>query len=270
LPWPQAPAGLSQQERGMLLHATMAAFWNAVRNQAALATFDPSALAAHIDAAVELGIAELPAARWRVLPAIVRAGEAKRLATLLDAWLPLEKGRPAFTVIGTEVEANLELEQIRLRLRIDRVDALTDGRRVIVDYKSGKSERPKQWFDERPRAAQLGLYVLAQSAAQFDIPVRAVAYAQLKPDAIAAVGLAADASTWPSLTELPALGTFRDWNALESWWRTKLGALASEIATGWAAVAPRRYPSPCRYCGLQSLCRIDSVQLADDEDRADE
>jgi ATP-dependent helicase/nuclease subunit B len=270
LPWPQAPAGLSQQERGMLLHETMAAFWNAVRDHATLTAFDPSALAAHIDAAVELGLAELPAARWRVVPAIVRAGEAKRLATLLDAWLPLEKARSAFTVIGTEVKTSLELEQIRLRLRIDRVDALADGNSVIIDYKSGKSESAKRWFDERPRAAQLGLYVLAQRAAQSDTPVRAVAYAQLKPDAIAAVGLAADENAWPGLTELPALGTFRDWSALESWWRTQLGALASEIATGWAAVAPRRYPSPCRYCELQSLCRIDSVQLADDEDRTDE
>jgi hypothetical protein len=114
------------------------------------------------------------------------------------------------------------------------------------------------------------LYALAQRAGHIETPLRAVAYAQLKPDAIAAVGLAADGSAWPGLTELPALDRFRDWNALESWWRTRLGALAREIATGWVAVAPRRYPSPCRYCGLQSLCRIDSVQLADEEDRTHE
>jgi ATP-dependent helicase/nuclease subunit B len=269
-PWPLASAGLSQQERGMLLHATMAAFWNAMRNQAALAMLDATARAAQIEAAVKLGLAQLPAVRWRVLPAIVCAGEAQRIASLLDAWLPLELIRPAFAVAGTEVKATLELEQLRFRLRIDRVDALIEGGAVIVDYKSGSSERPKQWFDERPRASQLGLYALAQHAAQPETPVRAVAYAQLKPAAMEAVGVAADASAWPGLTELPAFDSFPDWKALESWWCTRLGALAQEIATGWAAVAPRRYPSPCRHCGLQSLCRIDSVQLADDKGRTDE
>ena len=269
-PWPVAPPGLSAQERGMLLHATMAAFWNALRDQTTLASLDPAPRNAHVEAAIALALTQLPAARWRMLPAIVRAGEAQRIATLLHAWLSVELARPAFTVVGTEVKTSLELEQLRFRLRIDRVDALTDGGAVIVDYKSGSSERPKQWFEERPRASQLGLYALAQRATQPDTPMRAIAYAQLKPDAIAPVGLAVDDSAWPGLTDLSALDRFAGWSSLESWWRTRLGALAQEIGGGWAAVAPRRQPSPCRQCGLQSLCRIDSVQLAEEGERVDE
>ena len=269
-PWPPALAGLSQMERGKLLHATMAAFWNALRDHASLALLDASARATHIEAAVARGFTELTAARWRVLPAIVRAGESQRVATLLGAWLPLELSRPAFTVVGTEIKTTLELAQLRLSLRIDRVDALDDGGVVIIDYKSGRSEQPRQWFDERPRASQLGLYTLATPAAEAASPVRAVAYAQMRPDAIKAIGLAADAGAWPDLTELSALDRFPDWGDLETWWRTRLGALAVEIAAGWAVVAPRKSPSPCRYCGLQAMCRIDSVQLADDEERADE
>ncbi len=269
-PWPLPLTGLSQLERGTLLHATMAAFWGAIRDQATLASLDLVDRSAHIDAAIELGLKELPSARWRVLPAIVRAGETRRLAGLLDGWLPIELNRPAFTVNGTEVETSLDLERLRLRLRIDRIDTQSDGSAVIIDYKSGRGERPKQWFEERPRASQLGLYALVHGAAHADRPVRAVAYAQFKPDAIAAIGLAADASVWPGLIEVSGLDRFHDWEEVESWWRAHLGGLAREIATGWAAVAPRKSPSPCRHCGLQPLCRIDSVQIADDEDRSDE
>jgi probable DNA repair protein len=268
-PWPLATVGLSAQERGMLVHATMSAIWSALRDQATLAALDPPALVARIDAAVEFGIAQLTPARWRELPVTVRAGESGRLVGLLNAWLPVELTRPSFAVVGTEVKATLELEQLCFRLRIDRIDAPRDGGVVIIDYKSGSGERPRQWFDDRPRASQLGMYLLAQRASRPGTAVRAVAYGQLKPDAIEVMGLAADASAWPTLTELPALGSFADWGALESWWRAHLGVLAKEIATGWAAVAPRKHPSPCRQCGLQPLCRIDSIRLADDEERAD-
>jgi ATP-dependent helicase/nuclease subunit B len=269
-PWPSAPAGLSPPERGMLLHATMAAFWNILRNQTTLAALDSSARHRHIEAAVAVALAQLPPARWRVLPAVVRAGEAQRIATLLDAWLTVELRRPSFSVMGTEISTSLELEQMRFRLRIDRVDALEDGGSVIVDYKSGPSERPTAWFDERPRASQLGMYALAQRAAQPDTPLRAIAFAQFKPEDIAAIGLAADSGAWPDLTELSKFGRFRKWRDMESWWRMQLGALAREIAGGWAAVTPRKSPSPCRQCKLQSLCRIDSVQIVDDEDREDD
>ena len=269
-PWPEAAVGLSRKERGILLHATLAAFWNSVRDHATLASLDATAMRARIAAAIERGLAELAATRWRVLPAIVRAAEAHRIAAMLDSWLPLELGRPSFAVFGTEVTTMLDFEHLRFQLRIDRVDALAQGGAVIIDYKSGKSDRPQQWFDVRPRTSQLGLYALAQHAARPDAPVRAVVFAQLRPDAIAAVGLAADEGIWSLLTALPALDRFGDWPALETWWRIHLGALAKEIGTGWAAVAPRRYPSPCRQCKLQSLCRIDSVQLADDEERADD
>ena len=254
----------------MLLHATMAAFWNALRDQTTLVALDSSARRRHIEAAVDVGLGHLPPARWRVLPAVVRAGEAQRIATLLDAWLTVELQRPSFSVTGTEVSTSLELEQLRFRLRIDRVDALDDGGNIIVDYKSGSSERPPSWFDERPRASQLGMYALAQRTAQPDTPVRAIAFAQFKPEDIAALGLAAASGAWPALTQLSKFGRFRNWAAMESWWRTQLGALAREIAGGWAAAIPRKSPSPCRQCKLQSLCRIDSAQVVDDEDPEDD
>jgi RecB family exonuclease len=268
-PWPVPLGGLSPQERGALVHLAMAAFWAAARDHSTLVALDGAGEKRRVEAAVETALAQFPAVRWRSLPTLVRAAEATRLERLLHAWILIERTRPPFAVQGVEAIAAVDLASLTFRMRFDRVDALADGGIAIVDFKTGRAERPARWFDPRPRATQLGMYVLAQRDAQPEVEVRAAAYAQLRPDAVAAVGLAADASAWPALTPVSAC-KLDGWQALEAWWRSQLSALASEIASGNAVVSPRQSPLACRTCCLQPLCRIQSVrnlveQSLDDE-----
>jgi ATP-dependent helicase/nuclease subunit B len=258
-PWPVPLGSLSPQERGTLAHLAMAAFWTAARDHATLLGLDSAGETRLVESAVETALVAFPAVRWRSLPTLVRAAEVTRLARLLHAWLQIEGMRPPFAVLGVEATATVELASLTFRIRSDRIDSLADGGIAIIDFKTGRAERPAQWFDARPRATQLGMYVLAERDAQPDIEVRAAAYAQLRPDAVTAVGLAADANAWPALTRISACN-LGDWQALEAWWRSQLGALASEIASGNAIVSPRQSPLACRMCLLQPLCRIQSVR----------
>ena len=196
----------------------------------------------------------------------MRLAESRRLVRLLHAWLAIERARPPFSVAAVEARRDLSLGGIALRMRVDRIDTLGDGGIAIIDYKTGVLEQPKQWFDDRPRASQLGTYALAQRAAEPGLAVRAVAHGELRTESIAASGLAADRDAWPALTQVARIAPFSDWRSLETWWEEHLGALASELATGVASVTPRLKPSPCRNCGLQALCRIDSVRFAEPED----
>lgn len=268
-PWPGPLMGLSAQERGSLVHVALAVFWRAVKNRTALFDLDPALLAASIEAAVQGGLAALPQTRWRSVPALVRAGEARRLAAVLDAWLAIERTRPPFVVQNIEELQTFHFGGLEFRLRVDRIDALADGGLAILDYKTGRVEKPARWFDARPRAAQLGMYTLAQRAAAPELPVRAVAYVQLCPGDVCAAGLAADEDAWPGLAAVTSVGPRGDWRALEMWWQARLGALAQEIAEGHATVTPRASPSPCRNCGLQAICRIESARRTRDGD-ADE
>ncbi|MEO8566607.1 MAG: PD-(D/E)XK nuclease family protein, partial [Betaproteobacteria bacterium] len=219
-----------------------------------------------IAAAVDKGIACLPAVRWRSVPDAVRAAESRRLDRLLRAWLDIERARPPFAVAAVEARRDLLLGGIALRMRVDRIDALGDGGLAIIDYKTGALDQPAQWFDDRPRASQLGTYTLAQRATEPRLAVRAVVHAELRTASIAASGLTADRTAWPGLTHVAAAGPFADWRSLESWWEAHLSALAAELAAGAATVTPRLKPSPCRNCGLQALCRIDSVRFEEPED----
>ncbi len=268
-PWPIRWVGLSPSERGLLVHAALASFWRATGDHAALSALAAAALAERIASAVEEAVAALPAARWRGVPPVVRASEARRLAALLDAWLLLERARAPFLVRAIESPQTLQLGGLTFQFRLDRVDTLAPEGLAVLDYKTGRAERPTQWFEPRPRASQLGLYTLAQRAADPHQPVRVVAYAQLRADAVAVAGLAADTTAWPGLAAVSAVSPLPDWPALELWWRDKLGALAVEIAHGHAAVTPRESPLPCRSCGLYAVCRIQSVRHLQESDADD-
>jgi hypothetical protein len=203
------------------------------------------------------------------VPAVIAAGEASRIAALLHQWIDAyERTRPPFAVEATEVRAEVTLAGVSFRLRIDRVDRVSDGA-AIIDYKTGLTPAPKAWFDPRPRSPQLGLYALARRQAAPQSRTCAVAYAQLQPGGLKLNGIAADVASWPALRQIDTTKVVGSWPALEAWWDEHLGALAGELRSGVADVAPRDGPKTCRICGLGPLCRIGGVSL-DVEDAGDE
>jgi probable DNA repair protein len=273
-PWPEPLTGLTAMERGTLVHEALEAFWDVVGTQARLVALaaDEAAFAARIDAAAGAAIAALRADRREQIPAVVIAGERQRLARTVRDWLRgVDCLRPPFTVRATEMDATLALPGLDLRLRFDRVDALDDGGVALIDYKSGSAVTPGKWFEDRPQALQLALYTLAQRAAEPEVAVRAVAYAQLKPGAVKPVGLAADEAAWPGLVAPEAIRTaeLADWGAVEAHWARAVGGLAADFVAGSSAVSPRNRRESCERCGRQALCRVAEDPNGDPDDSAD-
>ncbi len=236
-----AANGLSPEERGILLHRSLAAFWGDVRDSAALRTLDDAALCARIAQAVQAALGDFDARRWRSLPAPVAQAESLRLAGTLQAWLTsVERERAPFTVAFMEAPSRLAIGGIELAFRVDRVDALAAGGVAIIDYKSGHAPPPSKWFGARPAGTQVGLYALAQRVRAPGEPVRAVAYAELKAGEVKVNGLAANGDVWPGLRvpggkKVPVA----DWAEVEPAWRERYGAVAASFAQGHAMVAPR-------------------------------
>jgi RecB family exonuclease len=272
--WPAPVDGLSPIERGVLVHAAMAAFWSLVKRHDVLLAMSRETFDRTVQQAAEAGLVELSPSRWRVLPPLVRAGEAARLANLVWAWVDgYERRRHPFTAVDTEAKLPLELNGLHLELRLDRIDALEGGGVAIVDYKTGEVPPISGWFTPRPRAPQLGLYALAHEAAHPDRALRAVAYAQLKPGKLALRGIAADSEAWPKLraaTTLKGDAGISDWRDVEARWATILGDLGIDFIGGAAAVAPRDKKETCAHCRRQALCRIGAPAIEDREADDDE
>jgi RecB family exonuclease len=261
-PWPEAAEGLNARERGMLVHAAMAAFWRDVGDHAALLACDGTATRRRIDAAVDSALPALPPARWRLLPPALVAAEKARIASIATQWIEkYERPRPGFAVTKVEWSVPLDIAGLTLTLKLDRVDTLDQGGCAIVDYKAGAAEGPSRWFAQRPRAPQLGLYALALKAESPDIALKAAAYAKLKVGEIGPVGLVEEREAWPDLTPVAKLGEPNTWPGVEQRWKVQMTGLVAELRDGVATVTPRDNGAPCRMCRMQSLCRIEAAGL---------
>ena len=246
-PWPQRSEGLTPAERGSLVHYMLAAFWDGLPDQAALHALEGAAWHARCAGAVDAALATLPPQRWQLLGDTFRGLERERLLGLLREWLAIEVERPPFAVAGTESKRTLTIDGLELRLKVDRIDRVGDGRYAVIDFKTGTSTILDLQRDGRLVAPQLPLYAEALAPD----PVIAVAYASVRRGESKVAGLAAAADIWDALKAADP-----DWTAARARWRVQLQSLVGEYRRGVATVDPWRYPATCARCGRHALCRI--------------
>lgn len=250
--------GLDAMTRGTLVHQVLAGFWERCGTQQRLRERGEDGRRAVLSAV----IAEVVAAAQdhAMLDAAFWALERTRLFTLVDEWLVLELQRAPFAVVEREFTAVLRIEELELRLRIDRVDRLADGSLLVIDYKTGKTSR-NAWEVPRPDQPQLPMYVLALASQ----PVHGVAFGQVKRGECKWI----DEPRGTAL-QTPDAEARREWPNLVATWQTELSRLARQFAAGDARVDPKRGAATCRVCDLQVLCRVheqgvDFAQETDDD-----
>ncbi len=252
-PLPTFSLALSPADRGSLLHDALNALWGDIADHPTLLALDQDAEAAVIARAVQAAIDAVPGARRRQLGPGYWQLEGQRLAALLHQWLAVERMRGEFAVSQRELDVSLALGQLQLRLRVDRIDQLPDGSRVIIDYKSGSS-KVQDWLGARPAKPQLLLYSIAAPGA-----ADALAFAQVRPRDSKFVGLGRVEAAPGISTDIGKLAAgpmdAPDWETLNLRWRDNLERLAGEFVAGQAQVDPLNTAS-CTWCGLQALCRV--------------
>jgi RecB family exonuclease len=156
-------------------------------------------------------------------------------------------------VRATEDERRIETGGLALETRLDRVDETEDGRRIVLDYKTGEAA-PGAMLGERPDEPQLPLYLTGAEPG-----AAAAAFAQVRAGDMRFAGLARDPDLLPGARTLPD-GKLR--KAEASWaqqveaWRTAVARIAAGFAAGEAAVDPKRYPHTCRLCDMKPFCRV--------------
>ncbi len=245
---------LSTADRGSLLHQALHNLWADLCDSATLQALDETQEAQRVKSAVQAAVSGVPHHLQRRLGAAYWRLEASRLNSLLREWLQLERQRSEFFVAARELDMTLALGPLHVSLRVDRIDELPDGSRVIIDYKSGKST-VLDWMGDRPARPQLLLYSIADPGT-----VAALAFATVRPRDCRFSGLGTTAAAPGIATRLSGAGDFtRDagvWGELNAQWKRALERIANEYVGGEAQVDPLT-PASCDWCGLQSLCRIE-------------
>jgi ATP-dependent helicase/nuclease subunit B len=250
--------GLDALDRGSLVHELLHAFWRRLNSRAALERLDEPARTALVGELVDAAVATAARQRPAVFTQRYADVERQRLLRLLHTWLEQELAREDFRVVDLEHGATIAIatgaRQLTVRGRIDRVDALPDGRRILIDYKTGRST-PGQWLGARPEEPQMPLY-----AGLHGDRLAGVVYAQLRAGECAWQGVTREDTSLPGVKSVhewkQAEG--RDFQQLRRDWRGVIERLAAEFLDGMAAVDP--LPRACTWCHLASLCRVDELR----------
>jgi probable DNA repair protein len=288
--------GLSARERGSYVHKGMELLWEKIGTHAALLEFSDEELNGLSRAAAEAAVASDTSDRER---GALLGLEKQRLTQLLRSELNVEKARAPFEVLAREEPREASFGGVTVQTRVDRIDRLSGGGHVLIDYKSGDSAvSPSAWLGQRPDEPQLPLY-----CASSDRPIEALLFARVSQRALRDtvksarqpklfVGLTNSADAFPRgefaavplFSEFTRRGTGESFGSREqalSAWRSTLDALGVGFREGAARVDPKRSGAgrllPCERCDLQPLCRVQEIMgqtsregSSADEEGADE
>ncbi len=258
--------GLDAMERGTLVHRVLAQAWAQLKTKGALDAINDADLEALLKQAAKEAVARVRRERPATLSGRFAEIEKQRLLRLARAWLDHERQRGGFTVIATEDKRHVEIGGLAFNARLDRVDEVDGGRRIVIDYKTS-APAAGTMLAERPDEPQLPLYLVATEPA-----AAAVAFAQVKAGDMKFAALARDSDLLPGIKAF-AESYYRDrhasWQEVVDAWRTDLTRVAAGFAGGDAKVDPKQYPDTCRYCDVKPFCRIyERLENALDEDAA--
>ena len=251
--------GFNMRERGELVHHALEYIWGQLKGSDGLTAMAPEPLAALVANGVSRAIAKQcqqrdPGERWR-------RREHPRMTALLNKWLVTERLREPFTVEQLEQGAQVAHHGgLDFRVRIDRVDRLSDGGRVLIDYKTGIVS--PDWRGDRPDNPQLPIYALLRPES-----LVAVAYGMVNAGECGFVAEHSRPTVFKPTRKSPSsMEGMPDFASLIALWSARIEVIAAEFAAGHAAVAPTL--RACSSCTLQPLCRIPSA--LDDQESADE
>jgi ATP-dependent helicase/nuclease subunit B len=247
-------SGLPAHERGTLVHKTMEIIWQRLGDLTALQNMSQEDLQELIQTAATTAITALKSPALQ--PRRFRELESLRLQKIIALWMEHEKGRYYFKVIANELEQKIEIANLSVNLRIDRIDQLENGKKVIIDYKTGKAVPVKQWFSERPDEPQLPLYCVLDPK-----DTTGILFACLNPEDMGYSGVS---ETNLNIKSIKPLEKIKDaaasgWIGQTEQWQRILTRLGTNFSEGIAAVDPKSVTKTCEHCHLHALCRIDEV-----------
>ena len=266
--------GWEGHERGSIVHSALAHVWAEFPDSRQLQGVSDAELQRSVERAARRAVRAAAQQRPLWFNSLFTDLEVRRLARGLFVWLRTEQAREPFCVEEIERGYTMTIGPVTVDGRIDRVDRLSDGSHVVLDYKTGKTD-VKHWFTPRLQEPQLPLYAVAAVN-----DVSALAYVEVNARGLKFNGLAADVAWAQGIKPFGATkfsyGGTRSWAEQLHEWQQHLTALAQEFADGRHEVAPRDGLDTCRYCDQHVLCRIyeqnvhETVEDESSEDESDE
>lgn len=164
---PQA-IGLPASLRGNLIHDALCQLYKDTPSRSDISAWSDDDLNSRVGQALDVAFAGHERDTDSVLLELFKL-ERHRISELLRHFVSIDATREDFAIAHVEHEVSFAEADVRLQLRVDRIDQMPDGTLAILDYKTGARKRFLQ-SDGQPSEIQLVAY-----ASALDEPVSAVA-----------------------------------------------------------------------------------------------
>ena len=255
--------GLTPGERGGVLHEALKHLFSSLENSDQIKALTAADREVLIEAAADAAARGLKASVRERVGLSTLDLECQRLNGVLATWLELEGKRDSsFTVELSEEPLEWECDGLNLSLKVDRVDRLSTGQRIVIDYKSSAGQTATDWSQSPLKSPQLPCYsqVIAnvETIAIGQVSMNEPVYLTLGAD----IGL--DDADKRSKKAMDRAGV-SELSDLKEQWLADLRSLVSAFIDGSAVPTPS--PSACRYCHYTAICRahVASEWDADEE-----
>ncbi len=217
--------GVSARQRGIAVHAAARRLFDDLPDHQEVTSWCRDDRSRRIESSCRMALEGIFGQAETPLRALF-ALELARLNAILNGLLEAERTRTPYRIIATERSVRIGAGGLEFRGRIDRIDELCpDGALAIIDYKTGSTNKPSAWFEERPQDLQMPCYALS-----LDGDLQAAVLAVLRPRSASYKGYWVADATFPGrTTRLPGGIT---WSRQLQRWRTQIDDLATEFAEG--------------------------------------
>ncbi len=229
--------GLNLAEQGNVVHKVLEAIYQQAQSSTDLVAYSKDALSQLVDTAIQ-----------NELKCYSRSGFTKiehdRLQQLIHKFIATEKQRDIFRVIATEQTIEANVADLNFSIRLDRVDEMSNGDRIIFDYKTGNLPS-NPWCGDLIKEPQLPIYTTISLA-------DGIAFIKPAADKISYTGLARNKDSLPNKTSRQKSCT--DWDEQLKLWQQQLNQTSLNYQQGCAEVLPTK--GACKYCEYDSFCRV--------------
>jgi len=231
--------GLSRLEQGSLVHKILESFFNEISSSSKLNKLSEAKLQELISKHIGSASKEISQSNFKSI-------EKERLTKIINKYIKLEKNREFFQVIKTESESKVDVNGLKFSTRIDRMDQMEDGKKLIIDYKTGQNVNLSQLTGDPLEQAQLPIYAITN-------PVDGVAFATVNAKDCQFKAITKNKHDLPISQQ--AIKRMPEWNKQVSEWKSELNSASQKFQEGVAEVLPTI--NACDYCDYDLLCRFE-------------